>query len=66
MGKGNASFRRALRLGRLINGLPETKAKSFQECNNEERARMLLEWAYEEITGTTYTDQWYQENSKYL
>jgi len=65
MGKGNASYRLALKLGSIINALPKTNGKSFQECDSDEKARMLLELAWKEMTGVTYTDQWWIENKQY-
>lgn len=66
MGAGNASWRRAIKMAQIIEGLPDTKGKPFQECDKEQKARMMMELAWKELTGDTYTSAWYKENSKYL
>lgn len=66
MGKGNASFRRTLKLGAIINSFPETQGKSYPECDDGQKARMLLENAFKVITGETYTNMWWEENKKYI
>ena len=66
MGKGAASFRRAIKIAQVIEGLPDTKGKQFQDCDREQKARMMLELAWKELTGDTYTSAWYQENKDYL
>lgn len=65
MGKGNASYRLALKLGSIINALPKTNGKSFQECEGDEKTRMLLELGFKEMTGVTYSDIWWDENKMY-
>lgn len=66
MGKGNASFRMALKLGSLINSMPDTDGKPYQECGREQKTRMLLELAFKEMTGISYTQAWFEENKMYL
>lgn len=66
MGKGAASWRRAIKMAKIIEGLPDTKGKPFQDCDREQKARMMLELAWKELTGSTYTHQWYVENKDYL
>lgn len=66
MGKGAASWRRAIKMAQIIEGLPDTKGKPFQDCDREQKARMMLELAWKELTGSTYTHQWYVENKEYL
>lgn len=66
MGKGNGSYRRILKLGSIINTLPSTDGKSYQDCSKEQRARMMLELAWKEMSGSTYTDQWFEDNKQYL
>ena len=66
MGKGNASYRSVLKLASIINSLPKTQGKPYQECERDEKARMLLELGWKEMTGSTYTDQWFEDNRKYL
>lgn len=66
MGAGNASWRRAIKMAQIIEGLPDTKGKPFQECDREQKARMMMEIAWKELTGSTYTHQWYVENKEYL
>ncbi len=66
MGKGNASYRQVLKLAWLIENLPSPDGKAFQNCDSDEKARMLMELAWKELTGSTYTHQWYEENKRYL
>jgi hypothetical protein len=66
MGKIQGNFRRELKLASIIHSLPNPGDKPYQQCTKEEKARMALEVGFKEMTGTTYTEQWYMENSKYL
>lgn len=66
MGKGNASYRQVLKLASLIENLPSSEGKEFQHCESDQKARMLMELAWKELTGDTYTNQWYEENKRYL
>ena len=66
MGKGNASYRQVLKLASLIENLPSTDGKAYQQCDSDQKARMLMELAWKEMTGDTYTHQWYVENKRYL
>ena len=66
MGKGTGEFRRVLKLARLIETLPAPGDKAFQNCDRGEKARMLMELAWKEMTGSTYSHQWYEDNKKYL
>lgn len=66
MGKGNAAFRLALKMGQIIHQLPDDGNKAFQNCDPDEKVTQLMKLAFKQYTGETYTDQWYQENSKYM
>ena len=67
MGKGNGEFRRALKLGWIIHQYPPVdKNKPYQDCTEDEKVRMSLEVGFKQMTGTTYTDQWFESNEKYL
>lgn len=66
MGKFGQCGRKALKLGYLINSMPSTEGKAYQQCTSEQKCRMMLELAFKEMTGTTYTQAWYDSNKKYL
>ncbi len=66
MGKGYASFRRALKLAALINAMPDTEGKLYQECDLGQKTRRMLELAFKEMTGSSYTQAWFEENKLYL
>ena len=66
MGKGQGSFRRELKLAQIIHSLPNPGGKPYQQCTQEEKARMALEVGFKEMSGMTYTDDWFCENQKYL
>ena len=66
MGKGAASFRRELKLAAIIHSLPAPGDKPYQQCTKEEKARMALEVGFKEMSGTTYSDQWFEQNKSFL
>lgn len=55
-----------LKLAWLIENLPSPEGKPFQNCESDQKARMLMELAWKELTGSTYTHQWYEDNKRYL
>lgn len=66
MGKGNANYRKLLKLAWLIESMPAPGDKAFQKCDEGEKARMLMELAWKEMSGSTYTHQWWVENKDYM
>ena len=66
MGAGGSAFRRAIKLASLIEMMPTTDGKDYQQCSREQKCRMMLELAFKEMTGTTYQHQWFVENKQYL
>ena len=66
MAYGSRGWKTALRMARLIHALPNPMDKPYQECSKEEKASQLMRLAFREITGNTYTEQFYQDNKRYL
>ena len=66
MGKGNASFRTALRIARTITELPASGDTAYQCLESMQKTRRLMELAFKEYTGFEFTERWWEENKKYL
>ena len=66
MGKIQGNFRRELKLAYIIHSLPNPGDKPYQKCTQEEKARMALEVGFKEMTGTTYSDAWFEQNKQFL
>lgn len=66
MSYGSRAWKTALRMARVIHTLPDPTNKAYQDCSKDEKAAQLMRLAFKEITGSTYTEQFYQENKKYL
>lgn len=66
MGKGNASFKTTLRMGRIITELPPSGDTAYQCLEPLQKARRLMELAFKEYTGFNFNERWWDENKKYL
>lgn len=53
-------------MARIIHSLPDPKDKPYQECTDGEKAAQLMRLAFKEYSGNTYTEQFYQDNKRYL